>query len=104
MVRSAVATRYHEGFDFHAGSDTAPFRAAPFVGAWVANKRVFSAPVRSWAKSSHTPASVRVIKPSGSGRISPPNAVAGREALSELADSPASGAKAAMYTRPRTLA
>src|SRR6202041_2058219 len=55
IIRSFLATTYHEGFDFHAAVVTLPPNAAPEVGCCVAMIICFSAVDKSCAKSSDIP-------------------------------------------------
>src|ERR1700746_872836 len=96
MGRAAIANRNHHGLGFHDPPDTFSQKAATAVGACAANMTLFSAGVRSWAKSFFTPASVSFKKPCASGRTSAPIGAGSALAPREPTDWPTSGSEAAM--------
>jgi hypothetical protein len=93
---SSAATRYQIGFDFHAGSDTAPPGASiPQGTCELAMNAVVSAST-SAAKDAANFDLSSIRKPSCGGRMGGTGAPGAGSLISELTDSPLSGAKAAM--------
>src|SRR5919112_6764039 len=98
IILSSVATRYQLGFVLQAGSLTAPSSAATPQGTWEsAMKAAFSAST-SAANEAANFALSRKRKPSCGGKIGGTGASGGGSLISELTDSPLSGANAAIYT------
>src|SRR5688572_23738653 len=103
IMRSSVATRYQLGFDFHAGAVTAPTSAATPHGTCESAMNAALSASTSAANDSRNFALSSPRKPSPAGTIGGTGAPGGGSLISEDTDSPASGAKAAMYTSPATL-
>src|SRR5262245_55840623 len=103
IILSSVATRYQLGLLFHAGCAGAPLSASTPHGTCESAMKAASADATSAAKDSANFVLSRNRYPSCGGRIGGTAAPGGGFAINEATDSPASGAKAAMYTRPATL-
>src|SRR5262245_12543436 len=103
IIRSSVATRYQLGLLFHAGSLIGlPNATTPHGTCDSAMNAAFSAST-SAANAAWNLALSSSRKPSCGGRIGGAGASGGGSLISEATDSPASGAKAAMYTSAATL-
>src|SRR6267143_2709673 len=102
IILSSVTTRYQLGLVFHAGVLTGPLRASNPQGTWeFAMNSAFSGGT-SPANDSANFALSSMRKPSTGGRIGGTGAPGAGFAISVPTDSPASGAKAVMYTRLAT--
>src|SRR5690349_5727511 len=94
IILSSVATRYQLGFDFHAGTVTAPPAACTPHGTCYAAMNSASSADTSPANDAANFALSSARKPSCGGRIGGCAAPGGGLAISVCTDSPASGAKA----------
>src|SRR5437867_11251962 len=103
IIRSSVATKYQLGFVFQAGCLIAPLSASRPQGTWESAMNCAFAASTSAAKEAGTFALSRYRKPSCGGRIGGTGAPGGGSLIRLDTDSPASGANAAMKTRPTTL-
>src|SRR5712691_8235280 len=102
IILSSLATRYQLGFLFHAGSLIVPLSAStPHGTCESAMKAAFSAST-SAAKEPANFVLSRSRYPSRGGRIGGTGAPGGGSLISDATDSPLSGAKAVIYTRPAT--
>src|SRR6202034_689108 len=95
IMWSSVATRYQDGLLRQAGSVTAPFSASTAVGTWESAMNAASFPGTSAAKDAANLSRSRNRNPLTGGRIGGTGAPGGGSAISELTDSPVSGANAA---------
>src|SRR5439155_21397096 len=103
IILSSVETRYQLGFFFHAGWLIAPLRASTPHGTWESAMNSAASGLTSAANDSANFVLSRKRYPSCGGRIGGTGAPGGGSLMSADTDSPLSGAKAAMYTRPSTL-
>src|SRR6185503_20081212 len=103
IIRSSVAIRYQLGLLRQAGSLTAPLSASTPHGTCESAMKAATSAGTSAANDSANFSRSRNRKPLSGGRIGGTGASGGGSAINVLTDSPASGANAAMYTRPATL-
>src|ERR671918_1440959 len=103
IILSSVATRYQLGLVLQAGSLTVPPSASTPQGTCESAMKAAFPASTSAANDSANFALSRNRNPSCGGRIGGTAAPGGGSLMSAATDSPASGAKAAMYTRPATL-
>src|SRR5258705_9211845 len=96
IILSLVATRYQLGFVRHAGTVTAPARAATPHGTCASAMNAACAGFTSAANDAANFARSRNRKPSLAGSIGGTGAPGGGLAISVWTDSPLSGANAAM--------
>src|SRR5205085_11149674 len=92
--------RYQLGLVFHEAAVTSPARALTPQGTCEAAMKFACSRLKSAANEAANFAWSSLRKPSCGGRIGGTAAPAGALAMSLATDSPRSGAKAAMYTRP----
>src|SRR6516165_2963294 len=91
IILSSVATKYQLGFDFQAGSVTAPFRASRPQGTWESAMNVASSGLTSAANDAANFARSRNRNPSFGGRMGGTGAPGGGSLIREPTDSPLSG-------------
>src|SRR5208282_1910417 len=102
IILSSVTTKYQLGLAFQAGSLIVPLMApTPHGTCESAMNAAFSAST-SAAKEAGNLALSRNRKPSCGGMMGGTGAPGGGSLMSVATDSPLSGAKAVMYTRPAT--
>src|SRR5258706_8016582 len=94
--------RYQIGYDFHAGSPTAPFNAFTPQGTCELAMKSALACGTSAANDSRNFSLFKPRKPSPAGSMGGTGAPGTGSLISEFTDSPLSGANEAMYTRPAT--
>src|SRR6185369_5394134 len=102
IILSSVETRYQLGLVLHAGSVTAPLSASSPHGTWESAMKAAASGATSAANDARNFARSRKRYPSSGGMIGGTGAPGGGFLMSADTDSPLSGAKAAMYTRPAT--
>src|SRR6266404_7882238 len=102
IILSSVATRYQLGLVRHAGLDTFPSSAAMPQGTCDSARKAASSGSRSAAKEAANFDLSSIRNPFCGGRIGGTGAPGGGSLISVATDSPASGAKAVIYTSPAT--
>src|SRR5712691_13432980 len=102
IILSSVTTKYQLGFAFHAGALISSLGAATFHGTCESAMNAAFSASTSPAKEAGNLALSRDKKPSCGGRMGGWGPLGGKFAMSFCTDSPLSGAKAVMYTRPAT--
>src|SRR5712675_1030212 len=103
IILSSVVSRYQLGLVLHAGSLIAPLMAPMPHGTWESAINAAFSGSTSAAKEAGNFALSRNRKPSCGGWIGGTGAPGGGSLMSVATDSPLSGAKAVIYTRPATL-
>src|ERR687897_510141 len=103
IMRSSVATKYQLGLDLQAGWLMVPVSASIPQGTWASAMKAAVSASTSAANDSANFSRSSSRKPSDGGRMGGTGAPGGGSLMSAATDSPASRAKAAMYTRPATL-
>src|SRR5258706_8998342 len=96
IILSLVVTMYQLGFDLHAGSVIAPFRASRPQGTCASAMNAAASGATSAAKEAGNFALSRSRKPSCGGMIGGTGAPGTGSLISDATDSPLSGANAAM--------
>src|SRR5882672_2514871 len=96
IILSLVATRYQLGFDFHAGSVIAPFRASRPQGTCASAMNPAASGATSAANDARNCALSRNRNPPCGAMIGGTGAPGGGSLISDATDSPLSGANAAI--------
>src|SRR5258705_2844356 len=96
IILPSVVTRYQLGFDFHAGSLTAPLSASSPHGTCESAMNAAASALTSAANEARNCVRSRYRYPSCGGRIGGTGAPGGGFLIRADTDSPLSGAKAAM--------
>src|ERR1700754_2589887 len=96
IILSSVATRYQLGLAFHAGAVTSPASASTPQGTWALARNAARSGGTSAANDAANLLLSSIRKPLTGGRIGGTGAPGGGFAISELTDSPLSGANAVM--------
>src|SRR5262245_18656098 len=104
IILSSVETRFQLRFDLQAGSVTAPLSASRPHGTCESAMNDAASGLTSAANDALNFARSRNRNPSCGGRIGGTGAPGGGFLMRDDTDSPLSGAKAAIYTRPATFA
>src|SRR5215470_5303448 len=102
IIRSSVATRYQLGLLLQAAAVIVPFRDSTPQGTCELAMNSAVSGSRSPANEAWNFARSRKRNPSCGGRIGGRGPSDGKPLITVDTDSPASGAKAAMYTNPAT--